>query len=422
MSATTTAPVQPSSALGIPRFRVLFITFILAMMADSVEHVISYWVMFRQFQSHELGGFAVLSHWLPYLFLSIPVGALTERFDPRRMIQCGMVLFMLCSLGWGWFFITGTLQMWHAMVLLVMHGVAGVIWLIPTQLMLYYVVERELLPSAIRLVATARYLGLLSGPGVGAAMLLLVGPENGILINVLFYLPTLIWLARDRFGPKFAASAPPPRPFKGIADIIDTIRSVAKIPVLWSMIALAGLASFFIGNSYHAQMPSFAQDLGHGDPGVRYGALLGADACGALLAGLVLERVARMRASLRKVWVFAIGWCIALGTFALTADYAFAVVLLFAAGFCELSFSSMAQTLTQLNAPEHMRGPVVGLFNMSSLGLRSAAGITVGLMGGLFGVHRSLAASALALASIVLAGGWLLSRRGLFATAQAVKR
>ena len=37
------------------------------------------------------------------------------------------------------------------------------------------------------------------------------------------------------------------------------------------------------------------------------------------------------RASLRKVWVFAIGWCIALGTFALTADYAFAVVLLFAA-------------------------------------------------------------------------------------------
>ena len=411
MTAAATELAQPSSALAIPRFRILFVTFILAMMADSVEHVISYWVMFQKFGSHELGGFAVLSHWLPYLFLSIPVGALTERFDPRRMIQCGMALFMLCSLGWGWFFITGTLQMWHAMVLLVMHGVAGVIWLIPTQLMLYYVVEREQLPSAIRLVATARYLGLLSGPGVGAAMLLLVGPEQGILINVLFYLPTVLWLARDRFGPKFAASAPPPRPFKGVADIIDTIRAVAKIPVLWSMIALAGLASFFIGNSYHAQMPSFALDLGHGDPGVRYGALLGADACGALLAGLVLERVARMRASLGKVWVFAIGWCVALGSFALTADYAIAVVLLFVAGFCELSFSSMAQTLTQLNAPEPMRGRVVGLFNMSSLGLRSVAGITVGLMGGMVGVHQSLAGSALALVSVVFVGGVLLRMR-----------
>ncbi len=411
MTATDTSHAQPSSSLSIPRFRWLFFTFILAMMADSVEHVISYWVMYQKFESHELGGFAVLSHWLPYLFLSIPVGALTDRFDPRRMIQCGMVLFMLCSLGWGWFFISGTLQMWQAMVLLVVHGVAGVIWLIPTQLMLYYVVEREMLPSAIRLVATARYLGLLSGPGVGAAMLL-VGAETGILINVLFYLPTMLWLARDRFGPKFAANAPPPRAFKGIADIVDTIRAVSQIPVLWAMIALAGLASFFIGNSYHAQMPSFAQDLGHGDPGVRYGALLGADACGALLAGVVLERVARMRASLAKVWVFAIGWCVALGSFALTADYGFAVVLLFVAGFCELSFSSMAQTLTQLNAPDHLRGRVVGLFNMSSLGLRSFAGITVGLLGGSIGVHQSLAGSAMALVSVVLAGGVLLRVRG----------
>ncbi len=412
MTATDTSHAQPSSSLSIPRFRWLFFTFILAMMADSVEHVISYWVMYQKFESHELGGFAVLSHWLPYLFLSIPVGALTDRFDPRRMIQCGMVLFMLCSLGWGWFFISGTLQMWQAMVLLVVHGVAGVIWLIPTQLMLYYVVEREMLPSAIRLVATARYLGLLSGPGVGAAMLLLVGAETGILINVLFYLPTMLWLARDRFGPKFAANAPPPRAFKGIADIVDTIRAVSQIPVLWAMIALAGLASFFIGNSYHAQMPSFAQDLGHGDPGVRYGALLGADACGALLAGGVLERVARMRASLAKVWVFAIGWCVALGSFALTADYGFAVVLLFVAGFCALSFSSMAQTLTQLNAPDHLRGRVVGLFNMSSLGLRSFAGITVGLLGGSIGVHQSLAGSAMALVSVVLAGGVLLRVRG----------
>ncbi len=411
MTASSTIPTHSASALAIPRFRKLLITFILAMLADNVEHVISYWAMFRQFESHELGGFAVLSHWLPFLFLSVPVGVLTDRFDPRRMIQCGMALFMLCSLGWGWLFISGTLQMWQAMVLLVMHGVAGVLWLVPTQMMLYYVVAGELLPSAVRLVAAARYLGLLSGPGVGAAMLLLVGPESGILLNVLFYLPTVLWLARDRFGPKFSADAPPPRPFKGLADIIDTVRAVSKIPMLWSMIALAGLASFFIGNSYHAQMPSFAQDLGQGDPGVRYGVLLGADACGALLAGLVLERVAKMRASLVKVWIFAIGWCASLGAFALTGDYGFAVVLLFAAGFCEFSFSSMAQTLTQLNAPEKMRGRVVGLFNMSALGMRSFAGITVGLMGGLIGVHHSLAGAALVLASLIIVCGMAFGLR-----------
>jgi len=41
-----------------------------AMMADNIEHVISYWVLFQRFHSPALGGFAVISHWVPYLFLA----------------------------------------------------------------------------------------------------------------------------------------------------------------------------------------------------------------------------------------------------------------------------------------------------------------------------------------------------------------
>jgi hypothetical protein len=36
-------------------------------------------------------------------------------------------------------------------------------------------------------------------------------------------------------------------------------------------------------------MPGFANDLGHGDPGVSYSVPLAADAAGGLLAGVVLE-------------------------------------------------------------------------------------------------------------------------------------
>ena len=111
-----------------PGFRVQFVTFVFAMMADNIEHVISYWVMFQKFHSPALAGFAIVSHWLPFLLFSVAAGALTDRFDPRRIIQCGMLLFILVSLGWGYFFITDTLQMWQAMVLLVIHGCAGVLW------------------------------------------------------------------------------------------------------------------------------------------------------------------------------------------------------------------------------------------------------------------------------------------------------
>ena len=72
------------------------------------------------------------------------------------------------------------------------------------------------------------------------------------------------------------------------------------------------------------------------------------------------------------------------------------------AGFLQLSFSSMAQTLVQVNAPADMRGRVIGLFSMAGLGLRAFSGITVGLMGSLIGIHWSLAASAMALLAITI--------------------
>ena len=376
-------------------FRAFLGTFMLTMMADNIEHVMSYWVAFQRFHSSALGGFAVVSHWLPYLLFSVPVGVLNDRLDSRRLIQIGAGLFMLVSLGWGYFFITGTLQIWHAMLLLVMHGCAGVFWLISSQVLLFDVVGAGAIESAVRLNATARYLGMLAGPGVGSLIMRTIGPTHGMLLNATFYLPLIVWLWRAPFGPKFRTRAPPRRAVRGLGDILETVRDVRAIPVLAGMILLAGAASFFIGNSYQAQMPAFASDLGHGDPGAAYTALLGADAAGALLGGLLLESGRRFfrTATTSAFWLAAL-WAAALGAFALTRSYGLALGLLFLAGFFELSFSSMTQTIVKVHAPPAVRGRVLGLFNMSSAGLRAFCGITVGIVGSLTTVHLSLALAA----------------------------
>jgi hypothetical protein len=266
-----------------------------------------------------------------------------------------------------------------------------------SQILLYDIVGPEGLPSAIRLNASARYLGMLAGPGVGSLIMQTVGATNGIFLNACIYLPLLIWLVSAPYGPKFrsATVAGTKRAIKGFRDIADTIWAIRDKPVLVAMMTLAGAASFFIGNSYQAQMPNFAVDLGHGDPGVAYSALLGADAAGALLGSLWLEFTggfSKLRMSLAMS--LAIAWAVALAGFALTPFYYTALVALFFAGFFELSFSSVTQTLVQLNAPHDMRGRVIGLFNMSSAGLRTFSGITVGLLGSLATVHTSLAVSA----------------------------
>src|SRR5579862_51242 len=383
-------------------FQIQFGTYVIAMMADNIEHVISYWMLFQKFKSPALGGFAVVSHWLPFLLFSVASGALADRFDPRRIIQCGMAMFIIASLGWSYFFFTGTLQMWQAMVLLVIHGCAGVLWQTPNQLLLYDIVGPADLSSAVRLNATARYAGVLIGPAVGGIILLALGPSWGILLNTVFYVPLVLWLVNAPYGPRCRAggAAPPPRAMRGMADIVQALRDVAAHPIIIAMTLLAGCSSFLVGNAYNSQMPDFAQDLGHGDPGVSYSMLLAADACGGFLAGTVLEGRGLLPPRQRTATVLAMLWCLSLAGFALAGSYPLALVLLFAAGFLELSFNAMAQTLVQLNAPPGMRGRVIGLFNMASLGLRAFSGVSVGLLGSFIGVHWSLALSALAMLGI----------------------
>jgi len=373
------------------------------MMADSIEHVISYWVLFEKFRTPWLGAFAVISHWLPFLLLSIHAGALADRFDPRRLIQIGMVLFMCVSIAWGVLFLTDTLEVWHACVLLIIHGIAGVLWSPASQVLLHDIVGPEQLQSAVRLNATARYLGLLLGPAVGGGILLVMGPKYGILFNALLYLPTIWWLWKAPYGPKFRPPGRiiPARAIRGFRDIADTLRAISGHRVIVSMTVLAGCASLFIGNGYQAQMPGFAHDLGHFDADLSYSILLAADAAGALVAGLILESRSLLPPNPRTACILAIIWCAALGCFAMTNVYPFALVVLFIAGFVELSFNSMAQTLVQLNAPPEIRGRVIGVYSMSALGMRTISGITVGVVGGFIGIHWSLALSAIVLAVVI---------------------
>ena len=168
------------------------------------------------------------------------------------------------------------------------------------------------------------------------------------------------------------------------------------------MIALAGVSSFFVGNAFQAQMPEFAHDLGTEKAEFSYSVLLAANAGGAFLGGMILEARSLLQADPRTAIILTILWCISIAGFAMTDNYPLAVALMFVAGFLNLTFNSMAQTLVQIHAPTNLRGRMIGLYNMSNNGLRAFSGITVGLLGAVIGIHWSLALSALVLLMIAV--------------------
>src|SRR5215831_6376560 len=144
------------AALHHRDFRYYFIGTMLAMMADNIEHVIS--------------------HWTPFLLFSVYFGGLADRYDCRKIIQIAQFMYMGVSAAWAILFYTKTIQVWHASTLLIIHGMAGVLWQPGEQLMIHDIVGPQHLQSAVRLNSTSRQLGILFGPAVGGGLMLWLGP------------------------------------------------------------------------------------------------------------------------------------------------------------------------------------------------------------------------------------------------------
>jgi MFS family permease len=385
-------------------FRAYFGTGLLSMMADNVEHVISYWVIFQAFHSPTLAGFAVISHWTPFLVLGFWFGSLADRYDCRKILIASQLAFILASVAWALLFLTGTLQTWHAVVLLIVHGVAGALWSPAGQLIIHDIVGHDQLQSGVRLAATGRSVGLLFGPAVGGALLLVLGPAYGLMANALLYLPMTIWLLRTPYTGHLRTGSSDDSARLSLADAVRTLREISGNRGILVMIALAGLSSLFIGNAYQAQMPAFAAVFGSAQSEITYSVLLTASAAGSVLGGFGLESLAFFRQPrIRIAVMLALLWATSILLFAITSVYVLAVMALLVAGVLNIGFTSMAQAYVQLEAPPARRGRVVGLFSMSWNGLRVGSGVTVGLLGAVIGIHYSLALSALAFLAVGLA-------------------
>ena len=395
--ASTPPPAPRFAALHTRDYRRYFALSLTAMTADNIEHVISYWVIYQAFHSPMLAGFAVISHWMPFLLFSVYSGALADRYDCRKLIQAGQILFMVASLSWGLLFLTGTLRMWHAVVILLLHGAAGVT---VGARHAAHPPRHGRARAASERDPSERHGPLPRHPaGAGrrrwahaAARARRGGSSPTCLIYAPFsiFLWTIPYTGHLRDG---VVARPAARLGSGDAlRVFGEVRGDRRIVV---MIVLGGVTSFFVGNAFQAQMPEYAHHLGTDEAGGWYSLLLAANATGAILGTVLLESSNVLRPSVRSAIACAGVWGLAIGLFPAAPNYPVAVTLLVIAGAFNIAFASMAQTLVQLLAPPRVRGAVVGLFNTAMLGLRAGSGLTVGVLGALISVQWSLALSAM---------------------------
>ena len=109
---------------------------------------------------------------------------------------------------------------------------------------------------------------------------------------------------------------------------------------------------------------------------------------------MLLEILPGFQPTVRAAIICAAIWGTLMALFPAAHGYAMAISTLMLAGAFNVAYTSMAQTLVQLLAPHQLRGRIVGLFNMSVMGLRAGSGFTIGVVGAFIGVELSLTLSA----------------------------
>jgi MFS family permease len=388
-------------ALRVPEFRLYWATSTVAMFADNVEHVIGYWLLWELTHSPFWLGYAVFAHWFPFLLFSLHAGAWADRFNNRHLLQITQACYVVSSGGLGLLAVTGQLQLWHMIVLLLVHGFSGVIQMPSSQVLVHDLVGKDYLPNALSLSAGSRYLAQFVGPVIGGLLLATLGPGGGLLANVLFYAPLTVALVVLR--PRVvSASQPQATGWRGISE---GLRFVLRDRTLLALTLLSAIPGALIGFGYQALMPALAEELGAGQAG--YSWLLSANGMGAIFGAAVLGYAGLLGHKGALVCAATLGWALLLALFAVVPWIWLAFVVLFLVGVTSIVSNALSQTLVQKLAPDHMRGRVLGVYSTAFFGPRVLSGVLLGALASSLGAHAAIGLLAVV---IVLAVGVLMVR------------
>jgi MFS family permease len=332
-------------------------------------------------------GLIVAARLLPYLLLSLPAGALVDRWDRKRlMIRCDTLRWLaLGSVPLA--FALARLSVPQLYVVALVDGTANVFFTLAQVSALPQVVPAEQLPRAWALNETADSAATLLGPGVagliiGLGRTTVAGAALAYLADSVSYLASVISLRFVRV------------PFQARRELTATRRSLRAemaegLRFLWRhrwlrLLAFLTAAVNFLQSPITLAVILLARGPLHAD--VRtLGFILSAGGVGGVLGALVAPKVKeRMRFGLLVV-LSVVGWALAAGALALAVS-----PLLVMAGLALISllwpiYAVAVVTYRLSLVPDELQGRINSAFRLLTFGAEplgsAVGGVLLGALG-----------------------------------------
>jgi MFS family permease len=340
---------------------------------------------------------------LPILLFTLYGGVVADRVNKHRLVVILQALMLLEALALGILTQLNIITVHWVMGLAVFYGLLAAFEVPTRQALISEIVGHDDLMNAIALNSSAFNVARMVGPAIAGVLIATVGMAACFFANAASYLAVVTGLLMMRMGPRVVVAAAP---------ALEAMREGFQYVFgnRWPRALVTIIATFAVfGYSFMIMMPVFARDVLHLDAG-GYGAIISAIGVGAALAAIFMAalgaRVRRGQLVLGSSMLFGL----LLAGAALARGFWSALALFSVVG-CLMTLNSIAANTTlQLEAPDRLRGRVMGFYSFVVLGMAPLGSLQAGWVAEHVGVRTSLALGG-GICFVVAAGvAWAVGR------------
>ncbi|HEY0035933.1 MAG TPA: MFS transporter, partial [Longimicrobium sp.] len=372
-------------ALRHPNYRLFFGGQGISLIGTWITRIAQSWLVYRLTGSAAMLGVVGFVSQLPTFLLAPVAGVWTDRLNRYRVLVVTQVAAMVQSFALAALALTGTIQIWHVLVLGAVQGVINAFDTPARQALLVDLIEdREDLPNAIALNSSMVNGARLIGPSIAGIVIAAVGEGWCFLADGVSYFAVIVSLLLMKISLKPRA----PTHKRVTQELAEGFRYAFGFRPIRAVLILLALVSL-MGMPYTVLMPVVAAGTLHGGPHT-LGFLMGASGVGALGGALYLAsrrsilglgRVIPIASALFGAGLIAFGM-------SRSVPLSMALMLVTGAGFMVQMASS--NTILQSVVREEMRGRVMAFYTMAFMGTAPFGSLAAGALAARIGAPRTL--------------------------------
>jgi MFS family permease len=371
-----------------------------------VQRVAIGWVTWELTHSTAWLGAMAFAESGPTILFALFAGTLIDRIDYLKLLRITQFCTMLYSISLALCTFTDLMTVWVMFGLTIIRGIIVAFSRPSRMTVVYNLVGRELLPSALGMNSMIFNTSRFIGPAIGGGLLVAVGSAWTFTLGAALFGVFSVCLRMIHFPPVDKPAEKPQRRSM-LTETWEGLQYIAQHPGIRPQLMLLVVTSVF-AKPLTDLLPGFAaQVFDTGPHGLAM--LLSAHGVGAMTGSLWLASRGGLKGLTFVTLVSIILMSVGLLAFAATTIFWLACCISGLLGFAFITQSVSNQTLIQSAVDPALRGRVISVYGMVAQGVPSVGAFMMGVAAEHFGLRWPVAVGALICLGVGIRG-WFLRK------------